>query len=215
MTSILLADDHALVRSGVRLLLEQMAGLSIAGEAANGREALELVAQLRPDVALVNISMPEMNGIELTQRIAKQHPRTRVIILSLHDEDEYVRRAFSAGAVGYVVKRAARDELELAIRAVARGGVWLDPSISKPIVDALVRGESPPTSFELLTPRQREVLQLIAEGHSTKKIAEELSLSVKTVETHRAQLMRRLEVDNVAGLVRAALRLGICDPQST
>jgi DNA-binding NarL/FixJ family response regulator len=208
---LVLADDHSLVRSGLRALVDQMAGLAVAGEAANGRDALQLIADVAPDIALVNISMPDLNGIELTQRIASNHPRTRVIVLSLHSDDEYVRRAFAVGAAGYVVKSAAREELELAIRAVARGDVWLDPSISKAVVDALVRGEAPPEPFELLTPRQREVLQLVAEGHSSKEIADVLGLSVKTVETHRAQLMRRLGVDSVAGLVRAAVRLGISE----
>jgi DNA-binding NarL/FixJ family response regulator len=208
---LVLADDHTLVRSGLRALVEQMPDLAVAGEAANGRDALQLIADVTPDIALVNISMPDLNGIELTQRIATRHPRTRVIVLSLHSDDEYVRRAFAVGAAGYVVKSAAREELELAIRAVARGDVWLDPSISKAVVEALVRGEAPPEPFELLTPRQREVLQLVAEGHSSKEIADVLGLSVKTVETHRAQLMRRLGVDSVAGLVRAAVRLGISE----
>jgi DNA-binding NarL/FixJ family response regulator len=214
-TGILLADDHGLVRSGIRALVEQIPGVTVVGEAGDGPEALRLVAELRPELALVNISMPGLNGIELARRISEQHPRTRVIMLSLHAEPEYVRRAFAVGAAGYVVKTAARDELDLAIRAVARGGVWLDPSISKAVVDALVRGEGPPQPFELLTPRQREVLQLVAEGHSSKQIADSLGLSVKTVETHRALLMRRLGVDSVAGLVRAAIRLGISDPRST
>jgi DNA-binding NarL/FixJ family response regulator len=214
-TGIVLADDHGLVRSGIRALVEQIPGVTVVGEAGDGPEALRLVAELRPELALVNISMPGLNGIELARRISEQHPRTRVIMLSLHAEPEYVRRAFAVGAAGYVVKTAARDELDLAIRAVARGGVWLDPSISKAVVDALVRGEGPPQPFELLTPRQREVLQLVAEGHSSKQIADSLGLSVKTVETHRALLMRRLGVDSVAGLVRAAIRLGISDPRST
>lgn len=208
---LLLADDHALVRTGIRALVEKMSGLTVAGEAGDGRAALQMVAELLPDVALVNISMPELNGIELTQRIASKYPRTRVIVCSLHTDDEYVRRAFAVGAAGYVVKSAAREELELAIRAVARGDVWLDPQVSKAVVEALVRGEAPPEPFELLTPRQREVLQLVAEGYSSKEIADELGLSVKTVETHRAQLMRRLGVDSVAGLVRAAIRLRISD----
>jgi DNA-binding NarL/FixJ family response regulator len=191
-----------------------MPGLTVAGEAVNGREALRLVAELRPEIALVNISMPELNGLELTQRIAATDSPTRVIVVSLHTEEEYVRRAFALGAAGYIVKSAAREELELAIRAVARGGTWLDPSISKAVVDALVRGQVP-EPFELLTPRQREVLQLVAEGRSTKEIANALGLSGKTVETHRAQLMKRLGVDSVAGLVRAAIRLGISDVRST
>ena len=211
----MLVDDHGLVRSGIRALIEQMPGVSVVGEAGDGPDALRLVADLRPELALVNISMPGLNGIELTRQMREQHPRTRVILLSLHADSEYVRRAFSVGAAGYVVKTAARAELDLAIRAVARGGVWLDPSISKAVVDALVRGEAPPEPFELLTPRQREVLQLVAEGHSTKEIADRLGLSVKTVETHRALLMRRLGVDSIAGLVRAAIRLGISDPRST
>ena len=214
-TRLVLADDHGLVRSGIRALLEQMPGVTVAGEAADGLEALQLVENLRPELALLNISMPGINGIELAQRIRKHHPHTRVIVLSLHADEEYVRRAFAAGAAGYIVKTAARDELELAIRAVARGDIWIDPSISKTVIEALRHGESPSEAFELLTPRQRQVLQLVAEGHSSKQIADELGLSVKTVESHRAQLMRRLGVDTVAGLVRAAIRLGISDPRST
>lgn len=214
-TKVVLVDDHGLVRQGIRALVEQMPGLTVAGEAANGRDGLAMIRELRPEIALVNISLPLLNGFELTQQVAKQQPHTRVILLSLHADEAYVRRAFAAGAAGYVVKTAVRDELALALRAVARGGVWLDPSISRAVVDALVRGENPPTPFELLTPRQRQVLQLIAEGRSSKEVADELGLSVKTVESHRAQLMRRLGVDSVAGLVRAAIRLGISDPRST
>jgi DNA-binding NarL/FixJ family response regulator len=213
-TRILLADDHTLVRSGIRALVERIPGVTVIAEVSDGRAAVDRIAELAPDIALVNISMPELNGIEVTRRIVKDRPGTRVVIVSLHADPEYVRQAFSAGAAGYVLKSADHGELELAIRAVARGGTWIDPAISQPIVDALVRGDAS-AAFELLTPRQREVLQLVAEGHSTKAIADRLGVSVKTVESHRAQLMRRLDVDSVAGLVRAAIRLGLTDPGST
>jgi DNA-binding NarL/FixJ family response regulator len=214
MTRIVLADDHTLVRSGIRALLERMQGMDVVAEAANGVAAVAAVAEHDPDIALVNISMPELNGIEATRRIVNTHPRTRVIVMSLHTDQEYVRRAFLAGAVGYVAKSANREELELAIRAASRGSVWIDPAISQTVVDALIGGKDPGT-FELLTPRQREVLKLIAEGASTKAIARRLGVSVKTIESHRAQLMKRLDVDGVAGLVRAAIRIGISDPRST
>jgi DNA-binding NarL/FixJ family response regulator len=210
-----LADDHALVRAGLRALVERLPAIQVVGEAATGREALDLVARLRPDLALVNISMPELNGIEVVRRIVSDYARTRVIVVTLHTDEEYVRRALAAGAAGYLAKHARRDELELAIRAVTRGDVWIDPGVSKSVVAALVRGELPEDGFELLTPRQREVLQLVAEGETTKAIAARLGVSVKTIESFRVQLMRRLDVDSVAGLVRAAIRLGISDPRST
>lgn len=209
---VLLADDHALVRAGLRALLESFPGIEIVGEAANGREALRLVEVHRPDVALVNISMPELNGLEATGRAATQQGRTRFLLFSMHADEEYVRRAFELGAAGYLLKTADRNELEMAIRAVARGDSWLSPGVSRTVLDALRRGEPLASPFEVLTSRQREVLQLVAEGLSTKEIARRLGLSVKTVESHRAQLMLRLGVRGVPGLVRCAIRLGIVAP---
>ena len=214
MTRILLADDHALVRAGIRALFEEIAGIEVVGEAADGHEALQMMRDLRPDVALVDISMPGLNGLDTAARAQKECPRTRVLLLSMHKDEEYVRQALLSGAAGYLLKDADRAELELAVRAVARGDTWLSPAISR-MVAAFARGDGAPKGpFELLTPRQREVLQLIAEGHSTKDIAQRLDLSVKTVDTHRALLMERLGVHGVPALVRYAIRVGIVRNES-
>ncbi len=207
----LLADDHSLVRAGLRSLLEEMAGVEVVGEAADGHEALRLIGELMPDVAFLDISMPGLNGLEVAARVAREHLRTRVIILSMHIDDEYVRRALLTGAAGYLLKNSDRSELEMALRAVARGETWLAPEVSSRVVAAYARGDEPAGSgpFELLTGRQREVLQFIAEGLSTKEIAHRLNLSVKTIETHRTELMERLDIHGVAGLVRYAIRVGI------
>ena len=213
---IVLADDHALVRAGFRSLLEALAGVQVVGEAADGREALRLIGELRPDLALIDIAMPGLNGLEVVGRVAKEHPRTRVIVVSMHAQDEYVRRALVAGAAGYMLKHADGKELEMAIRAVAAGETWLSPSVSKKVVAAYsesARGGAK-DPLELLTGRQREILQLIAEGHSRKEIAQRLQLSVKTVESHRAQLAERLGTRSTAELVRWAVRHGIVAPDS-
>jgi DNA-binding NarL/FixJ family response regulator len=211
---VMLADDHALVRAGIRALVERIAGVEVVGEASNGREAVELVGERRPDVALINISMPELNGLEATVRIASAYPRTRVVIVSLHADEEYVRRALAHGASGYLVKSADPTELELAIRAASRGEVWLSPSVSRSVIRSLLAHRPPDEPFEVLTSRQREVLQLVAEGLTSKDIADRLGVSVKTIESHRAQLMKRLGVSNVPALVRSAIRLGIVADES-
>lgn len=211
-TRVLVVDDHGLVRAGICALLNGLAGITVVGEAADGRAALCVAGEVHPDVMLVNISMPELNGLETTARVAREHPRTRVVVCSSHPDEDYVRRAFAMGAAGYLLKGADRAELELAVRAVARGEVWLSPSVSRAAVAALVRGEPAPGPFELLTSRQREVLQLVAEGHSSKEIATRLGLGTRTVEAHRAQLARRLGVKGTPGLVRAAIELGIVSP---
>jgi DNA-binding NarL/FixJ family response regulator len=205
---VLLADDHSLVRAGIRLLLEGIAGVSVVAEAEDGHEALKLVAEHKPDVALLDITMPGLNGLDATARVIQESPRTRVIILTMHADDEYIRRAIQAGAAGYLLKNSHRHELELAIRAVAGGEAWLSPAISKRVIVAWSEKwlEFPPQE---LTARQREVLQLIAEGLSTREIARRLSLSVKTVDSHRTQLMDRLGIHGIAALVRYAIREGI------
>jgi DNA-binding NarL/FixJ family response regulator len=217
---VLLADDHELVRAGIRALLQNIAGVEVVAEAGDGEEALRLVAAQRPDVVLLDIAMPGLNGLETAARISKAFPGVRVIILSMHSGEEYVFQALRAGASGYVLKGARAPELELAVLAVARGETYLSPAASKHVVDQYVQqapasAENADTSAERrLTPRQREILRLIAEGRTTKEIANELRISAKTVEMHRAQLMDRLDIHDVAGLVRFAIRTGIVSPDT-
>jgi len=207
---VLLADDHALVRAGMRALLAELPGIEVVAESGDGREALRLVRERKPDIALLDISMPELNGLEVVGRIARDHPNTRAIILSMHGDDESVRRALVAGAAGYLLKNSDRRELELALRAVARGDTWLSPSLTKRVVATYTQGASPDA---VLTPRQREVLQLVAEGHSNKEIASRLNVALKTVETHRTELMDRLGIHGVASLVRYAILVGLVRPE--
>jgi len=211
---VLLADDHALVRAGLRKLLESLSGVAIVGEAGDGREALALVASKNPDLVLLDITMPGLNGLEAAERIGREHPGTRVILLSMHASEEHVLRALRAGAAGYLPKDAALEELELAINAVRRGEIYLSPAVSRHVSDYVRRTGAETEPRESLTPRQREILQLIAEGQSTKRIAGTLGVSVKTVETHRSQLMEKLDIHDVAGLVRYAIRIGLVSPDS-
>ncbi|MDR3370339.1 response regulator transcription factor [Rhodoferax sp.] len=207
---VVLADDHALVRAGLRKLLESMPDISVVGEAGDGLALLALVEELKPSLVLMDIAMPGLNGLEATARLVKAIPGIRVMILSMHQSEEYVRRALRHGAVAYLLKDSAPMELELAMTAVMRGETYLSPAVSKGVFDDYVhrlREDDQPS--EQLTPRQREVLQLIAEGLSTKDIARRLNLSVKTVETHRTTLMRQLDVHEVTGLVRHAMKLGL------
>jgi DNA-binding NarL/FixJ family response regulator len=208
---ILLADDHGLVRAGIRALLQNIANVQVIAEASDGYQAVQLVAEQHPDIAMLDVAMKGMNGIEATARILKEFPHTRVIILSVHANEEYVRQALRAGARGYLLKDAAVAELELAVNAVARGETYLSPAVSKHLVNDFARHESNTSPFEKLTPRQREILQLIAEGRTTKEIAQRLGVSIKTVETHRAQLMERLDIHDITGLVRYALRMGLVE----
>jgi len=210
---ILLADDHNLMRAGIRSLLEKISGVEVVGEASDGREALTLVKSLIPNIVLMDIAMAGLNGLEATLRVAREFPQVRVIILSMHANEEYVVQTLRAGAAGYLLKDAATAELELAIHAVARGDTYLSPAISRRVVeDYLGRTGNHRSLAEQLTPRQREILQLIAEGKSTKEIAFVLNLSIKTVETHRTQLMARLNIHDVPGLVRQAIRMGLVPP---
>lgn len=208
---ILLADDHALVRAGIRSLLEQMPDVQVVGEVDNGLAALASIGTLAPDILLADIAMKGLNGLEAAARAATEFPRVKVIILSMHANEEYVMRALRAGTVGYLLKDSATFELELAIRAVMRGETYLSPAISRTVIEGYlgrVVGAATPLA-EPLTPRQRQILKLVAEGHSTKEIAFTLELSGKTVETHRAQLMERLGIRDVPGLVKYALRIGL------
>ena len=209
---ILLADDHALVRAGIGALLRTLPGMEVVAEAADGREALALVKTHLPDLVLMDVSMAGLNGLEAAAQIVKEYPQVRVLMLSAHANEDYVKQALRAGAAGYLLKHAAISELELALQAVARGETYLSPAVSKQVIADYVRRVGDETNLlELLTPRQREILQLIAEGHSTKEIARILHVSVKTVETHRTQLMERLDIHGIAGLVRYAIRAGILD----
>lgn len=215
---VLLADDHTLVRSGIRALLQDIPQVQVIAEAEDGRQALHLVANYHPDIVLMDIAMSGLNGLEATERIAREYPHVRVIILSMHTNEEYVLQALRSGAAGYLLKDAGLAELELAIQAVANGETYLSPPISKHVISEYVRrvgleigaqssGEQP--ALERLTSRQREILQLIAEGHTTQEIAHILNIGVKTVETHRMQLMDRLDIHDIAGLVRFAIRVGL------
>jgi len=207
---VLLADDHALVRAGIRALLQGLEGVTVVAETGNGAEVLALARTHRPDVVLLDISMPGLSGLDVSAQLERELPEVRVVVLSMHANEEYVLQALRSGAVGYMLKDSATAELELALKAVMQGETYLSPPISKQVVEGYVQrvGAEQPAS-EKLTPRQREVLQLIAEGHSTKEIAYRLELSVKTVETHRAQLMERLQIRDIAGLVKYAIRSGL------
>ena len=212
---VLIVEDHTIVRAGVRALLHGHEDIQVVAEASDGREALEVIGAHRPEVVLLDISMPELNGLEVVARVSRDYPSVRVIMLSMHQDEEYVIRALRAGASGYVAKTAGFEELHTAIRAVARGGMYLCPVISRRVLAELVRRRSTEVSpFEQLTSRQREILQLIAEGHTTGAIARVLGVSSKTVETHRASLMERLNVHDIAGLVRYAIRVGLVTPET-
>jgi len=211
---VILADDHDLVRAGIRSLLENLAGIEIVAEAGNGREALRLSETHRPDVLLMDIMMPELNGLDATARLAAMLPNVRTIILSMNTSEEYVLQALRAGAAGYLLKNISPSELEQAIRAAARGETYLSPAVSKHVIAGYLQrtGGGVLSSLERLSPRQRETLQLIAEGHTTKQIALKLNIGVKTVEMHRTQLMEALDIHDIAGLVRYAIRMGVITP---
>ncbi len=207
---IVIADDHNLVRAGLVALLNTIDGVTVVAQAGDGREALETIERVRPDIALLDIAMPRLNGMEVAARVAKDIPGVRVLMLSTYVNEEYVLRALRAGAAGYLIKGADTPELEIALRALMRGESYLSPAVSKHLISDYAKrigGEA--GKLELLTARQREILQLIAEGHSTRDIALQLKISVKTVETHRAVVMERLDIHDVPGLVRFAVRAGV------
>jgi DNA-binding NarL/FixJ family response regulator len=207
---LVLADDHRIVREGVRALLEKIPLGEVVGEAADGREALDLVAKHQPDILLLDIAMPKLNGLDAIARIRKESPETKVIILSMHANEEYVVRALRSKVSGYLIKDCAVEELERAIHTVATGGTYVSKRISKQAVQAVLENtKSPQAPIERLTARQREVLQLIGEGNNTKEMADLLAVSIKTIEAHRLQLMQRLSIHDVAGLVRFAIRNGL------
>jgi DNA-binding NarL/FixJ family response regulator len=210
---VVLADDHTLFRAGMRMLLETLPDVQVVAEASDGREAVHMVKTTQPNVVLMDITMPGLNGLEATKRLVKEVPESNVLILSMHKSEEYVWQALRAGAAGYLLKDADVAELALAIKAVTRGETYLSPPISTHVIrEYLQRVGGEETVLERLTPRQREILQLIAEGHTTKAIAQRLCLSVKTIETHRVQMMERLDIHDIAGLVRYAIRMGLVLP---
>lgn len=209
---ILLADDHELVRNGIRALLEKLSGVEVTGEASNGEDAIRLVEKSEPHIVLTDIAMPRLNGLEVTRHLAKAFPNVRVVILSMYADEEHLYMALRAGAAGYLVKGAAREELELAIRAVARGDAYISPALSKHLImNCDQAGDGGLASFRRLSSRQTEVLRLIAKSKTTKQIALDLNISVKTVESHRTQLMDRLEIHDIPGLVRFAIKVGLVE----
>jgi DNA-binding NarL/FixJ family response regulator len=204
---VLLVDDHNLVRAGLRALLDGMPGVDVIAEAHDGARALELIRLDTPDIVLADIEMKGMDGLELAARVRTEFPSVRVAILSMHAGEDYVQQALRSGAAAYLLKDAAPLELESALGALMRGETYLSPLVTKQVVSGYVQASMPAT--EVLTARQREILKRLAEGHSAKEIAFQLDVSVKTVEAHRAQIMQRLNISDVAGLVKYAIRSGL------
>jgi two-component system, NarL family, response regulator NreC len=208
-TRVVLADDHQVIREGLKSLLEA-SGLKVVGEASDGREAVKMATELKPDVIVLDISMPFLNGLDACRELTQGSPKTRSIILTMHKEEQYVMDAMRAGVKGYVLKSQAATDLLQAIREVCRGGVYLSPGVSRTVVNAyLTKSELPP---DPLTARERQVLQLIGEGKTTKEVAVLLGVSVKTAETHRTRMMQKLDIHETAGLVRYAIRRGLVQP---
>jgi two-component system response regulator NreC len=207
--NILLADDHTIVRQGLKLILSAHSDLHVIGEAANGKEAVELAAKLKPDIVLLDVAMPELNGIEATRKMVEANSRLRVLVLSMHKEAVYVREILRAGARGYILKDAIDTELLNAVRSVARGDGYISPAVSGALLSDYRKDVTDPV--DLLSPREREVLQLIAEGKTNKEVATKLNLSVYTVDSHRGKIMEKLNLHSTGELVRFALKRGLVD----
>ena len=213
--SVLLADDHTVIREGLRVLLEATGEVKVVGEAETGRQAVAMARKLNPDVVVLDVAMPLLNGLEATRQILRDVPNTKVLILSSYSDDEYVHQLIEAGAIGYLVKQTAAQDLMKAIREASKGNAFFSPAISKRLLEqyreACVSGATIKRNVSSLTSREMEVLQLIAEGYANKQIADELSISVKTVEKHRQQLMEKLNLHDVASLTRYAVSKGIVE----
>ncbi len=210
---VVVADDHTIVRKGLCAILEGEREIEVVGEAEDGREAIKKVEQLEPDVVLLDITMPILNGLEATRQLSKRYPKLKILILTMHDNEEYVFETLRAGASGYLVKRSAPNELISAIKAVYQEGSFLSPAVSKKVIDEYVRvgprKVKPDGEYGRLTEREREILQMIAEGRANREIAELLNISIKTVESHRAHLMEKLNIWNIAELTQYAIRKGL------
>ncbi len=213
MTTIVVADDHKIVREGLVKLLEARPDFTVIGEASDGEEAVQMVLEKQPDVVIMDIWMPRLSGIDATRRIGKRGSNAKILVLSMHESRTYVEEVLRAGASGYIVKNSASSDLLQAIDAVRAGASYLSPAITQQVVDAIARpGESSPSGVAMLTDREREVLQLIAEGLSSKEIANMLGVSLKTIDSHRSNLMEKLDIHKVSGLVRFAIRAGLVEP---
>jgi two-component system, NarL family, response regulator NreC len=209
---VVVADDHTIIRSGLRMLLEREAGFEVVGEASDGRQAVDLAESLKPDVIMLDIGMPNLNGIEATRQIVQKLPRTRVVVLSMHSDESYVLKALKSGARGYLLKDSAESDILNAIRAVSEGKAYFSPEISKMLVDDYMRQmqqRGVEDSYELLTGREREILQLLAEGKSNKEISSALNLSPYTVETHRSNILQKLNLHSLPELILYAVRKGV------
>jgi len=206
MTNIrlVLADDHPMIRAGFKTLLAQSSDVEVAGEAGSGQELIKVVTSVNPDVALIDVNMPGMNGLEAMEKLHASFPQIKFIILTMHEEREYVQKALKAGADGYLLKNIDRDELVNAIHTVFKGGKYFSPEITAILADTVAR---PSSAGAEITPREKEILVLVAKGHSTKQIADQLGISIRTVETHRINMLKKLEVNNSAELIRKAFEL--------
>ena len=212
--TILIVDDHGLFREGLKAIIERNATFEVVGEAGNGREALKMVQRFKPDVALIDMSLPDQSGIELTRDVLKFSPKTRIMIVSMHSKIDYIAGAFRAGATGYVIKESASDKLLQGIKTVIKGDFFMDTSVSQKVVKKLVGLQEkeikiPDDAYDTLTPREQEVMALVAEGHSTNKIGEMLFISSKTVENHRSSIMRKLDLHSTIDIARYAAKLGL------